>query len=810
MKAVIMAGGEGTRLRPLTCGRPKPMVPIVNKPVMEHIIELLKQYDANEIAVTLQYMPDMVKDYFGDGSEFGAKISYFVEQTPMGTAGSVRNAEEILDDTFIVISGDALTDIDLGKAMTFHKTKGSMATLILKRENNPLEYGVVVTDETGRITRFLEKPCWGEVFSDTVNTGIYILSPEIFNYYKRNEIFDFSKDLFPILLKEKKQMYGYITHDYWCDVGDLGAYINSHADILQGKVKIKIPGKQISDQIWVGENSIVDEGAILESPCIIGSNNHIKTKATIGAYTVIGDNNIINNRSVLKKSIIWNNCRLDNNVQLRGCVLCNKVQARDNVSLFESSVIGDGTELKENVIIKPSIKVWPDKTIDVGTEVNSNLVWGCKCTRSIFGHRGITGEINVDITPEFATKLGAAYGAIFKGKVKLGISCDNLAPSQMLKSAFISGLLSSGAFVYDFGQLLLPAARAAVRFYKTDGGIHISTSSSIDVKLSIDFLESNGNNIERSVERKITNIFIREDFMRCEGNNIKTSKLIPDFKPFYFRSIINGVNSKNLNYSVLVNSSSEYVLSLMRELLDELGCKNETILKQNDEGSNFVDRLKEGKFDIGVTINDTSEKMNLTDNSGRVVTEDMFMALISLIMLRITKGCTIVAPVSATGVLERLAEDNNGKVLRTKTSIQDIMSKIVSNSLNAEMFEQFALHFDAMAGLIKILDFMKTNDYSFNELVDMIPAFHIKHREVECPWNAKGKVIRSIMQENSSDTMETLEGVKIFKDDGWVLVLPDAERPVCKVISEGFTEEFAQELTDKFSKRIKDISESEN
>ena len=197
MKAVIMAGGEGTRLRPLTCNRPKPMVPIVNKPVMEHIIELLKKYELADVAVTLQYLPDMIKDYFGDGKEFGINLRYYVEDKPMGTAGSVKNAEEFLDDTFIVISGDALTDIDLKKAIDFHFSKGSIATLVLKKVDIPLEYGVVVTDENGRITRFLEKPSWGEVFSDTVNTGIYILSPEVLGYFNKNEMFDFSKDLFP-------------------------------------------------------------------------------------------------------------------------------------------------------------------------------------------------------------------------------------------------------------------------------------------------------------------------------------------------------------------------------------------------------------------------------------------------------------------------------------------------------------------------------------------------------------------------------------------------------------------------------------
>ncbi len=221
MKAVIMAGGEGTRLRPVTCGIPKPMVPVLNKPVMEYTLELLKEHNITEVAATLAYFPAVITDYFGDGGDFGIKLKYYIEHTPLGTGGSVKNAEDFLSDTFIIISGDALTDIDLERAVKFHREKSSKATLVLKRVSVPLEYGVVITDENGKITSFMEKPSWGEVFSDTINTGIYILEPEVLDYYKKGDNFDFSKDLFPKLLNDNIPMYGYVTKDYWNDIGDL-------------------------------------------------------------------------------------------------------------------------------------------------------------------------------------------------------------------------------------------------------------------------------------------------------------------------------------------------------------------------------------------------------------------------------------------------------------------------------------------------------------------------------------------------------------------------------------------------------------
>jgi len=818
MKAVIMAGGQGTRLRPLTCSRPKPMVPVANKPIMEYIIELLINHGIVDVAVTLQYMPELIKDYFHDGSEFGINMRYYTEDVPLGTAGSVKNAEEFLDDTFIVISGDALTDIDLKKAIDFHFRKGSVATLVLKKVDIPLEYGVVVTDEEGRITRFLEKPSWGEVFSDTVNTGIYILSPEVLSYIKKNEIFDFSKDLFPMLLKKKMPMFGYITEDYWCDIGDLAAYNQAHMDIMNGQVRLNIEGREIREGLWVGEGTEIDEEAKINSPCIIGKNNRIKANVNIEKYSVIGDYNIINEKSSIKRSIIWKNCIIDKNVQLRGAVVCNKVHLQDNTSAFEHAIIGDETVIKQNAIIKPNIKIWPNKLIEMGVEVNSNLVWGSKCVRSIFGNRGITGEINVDITPEFASKLGAAYGALFGGKGKIGLSCDDSSSAAMIKNAFITGLMSSGVETYDFGKMLLPITRSAVRFYSTDGGIHISTCTDNKARVFIDFLDKNGSNIDRGMERKIENIFLREDFSRCEGDCIKDVKVIPGYSEFYLRSIINNVKSSGMGYRIVLNSRSPFITNTMKRVLNELGCEvditdlklvNTKTMKESRTSEDvkfFTSHVKLSGFDVGVSIEDTSEKMMLVDNKGRIVTEDMFIALISIIFLKTVRGGTLVVPISASNVVDRIAHENKGKVIRAKTSEQDIMGKILSCEVKEGMLEQFTMHFDAIAGLVRILDFMSLNNLRLSDIVDMIPEFYMDKREVECPWNAKGTVIRRIMQEGKYKSIETLEGVKIYQDKGWVLVLPDAERPVCKVISEGYSAEFAEELSNIYVNKIKEIS----
>src|SRR5438876_2080411 len=305
MKAVIMAGGEGSRLRPLTIRRPKPMVPVVDRPAIVHIIELLKRHGITETVITLQYLASVIQEYLGDGSAYGIKIHYTVEETPLGTAGSVRQGEEWLGDTFMVISGDALTDFDLSAAMRYHKQKKAMATIVLKRMPNPLEYGVVIIDDDGRVKQFQEKPSWGEVFSDTVNTGIYILEPSIFKYYEAGQVFDFSNNLYPILLEKGDPIYGYVADGYWCDIGSIPDYMTACADYLQGQVNLPRLGKETEpgSGIWVEDEVDIDRDAQITGPVFVGPGVKIKAGAIIRGPSVIRDSTIIDARATIDRSI---------------------------------------------------------------------------------------------------------------------------------------------------------------------------------------------------------------------------------------------------------------------------------------------------------------------------------------------------------------------------------------------------------------------------------------------------------------------------------------------------------------------------
>ncbi|MFA6448618.1 MAG: NDP-sugar synthase, partial [bacterium] len=288
MKAVLMAGGEGTRLRPLTLNTPKPLVPVCNKPIMEHILEKMVAAGIKDFISTLYYLGDEITAHFGDGSQWGARMEYSVEETPLGTAGAVKILEDRIDGTYVILSGDSMMDLDVMEAVKFHKKVGSMATIMLTRVETPLEYGVVIIDNDGRIIRFLEKPGWGEVFSDTVNTGTYILEPEVFKYMVSGGNYDWSRDIFPMLLAEGQPLFGYVADGYWCDIGSLKQYREVHEDALNGKVKIIPGGKQIKRKVWVGENTVISPKAKIIGPAMIGANCRIKDNAIINEFTIIG------------------------------------------------------------------------------------------------------------------------------------------------------------------------------------------------------------------------------------------------------------------------------------------------------------------------------------------------------------------------------------------------------------------------------------------------------------------------------------------------------------------------------------------
>ncbi|HEY6532612.1 MAG TPA: sugar phosphate nucleotidyltransferase, partial [Acidimicrobiales bacterium] len=514
MKAVIMAGGEGTRLRPLTSNAPKPLLPLVNKPMMEHVIDLLKRHGIDDIVVTVAFMANAIRDYFGDGTEHGVRISYATEESPLGTAGSVRNAMDLLTERFLVISGDVLTDIDLSAIVDSHEANGALATIGLAHVDNPLEFGIVITREDGSIERFLEKPTWGQVFSDTINTGIFVLEPEIFDFIEADRPVDFSSEVFPALLEAGKPLFGAITEGFWEDVGTLDAYVRAHKDILDGKVEVDIPGFEMRPGVWFAEGADVHPEATVTGPAVIGENCRVEQGATIGEYGVLGANVRVRAEAFLERTVVNDNTYLGESVRLRGTVIGRSCDLRKSVRTEEGVVVGDECFLGEEAHLGAGVKVYPFKTIEARAVVNESLVWESRGARSLFGRSGVSGLANVDITPEFASRVAMAYGGMLKRGTTVVTSRDSSRSARMLKRAMMAGLNSVGVNVEDLEVASVPVTRFIMQRPNTQGGLTIRLVEGDPQSVSIRFFDPGGLDVTEETQRKIERLYARQDFRR--------------------------------------------------------------------------------------------------------------------------------------------------------------------------------------------------------------------------------------------------------------------------------------------------------
>ncbi|MDD3654425.1 MAG: mannose-1-phosphate guanyltransferase [Desulfotomaculaceae bacterium] len=821
MKAIIMAGGEGSRLRPLTCGRPKPMVPVLNRPVMSHIVELLKEHGITDIGVTLQYMPEAIRDYYANGADYGVNLRYFVEETPLGTAGSVKNAAGFLDETFLVISGDALTDLELSRAVEYHKKQGAIATLVLTRVDCPLEYGVVITDRDGNITQFLEKPGWSEVFSDTVNTGIYVLEPEVLEYFDPGKKFDFSQDLFPLLLKRQKPLFGLVLPGYWCDIGNLQQYLEAHHDALSGKVQIKMPGTEIQPRVWVGDGTLIDPGAVIEGPALIGAGCQIGAGVRVEPLSVLGDNCVLQERGTIKRSVVWSNVYIGENVALRGAVIGSRVKLHSNAGVYEGAVVGDDSIIKENGLLKPDVKLWPHKLVETGATVQKSLIWGTCTPKKYFGIEGVSGLVNVDITPEFAAMLGAAFGSVSGRGARLAVSCDRHTTSLMLKDAVVSGLQSSGAAILDLGVGITPMLRYAVRSLDCQGGVHIKISPQEPGRVTLVFTDSRGANLSRGMERKVENALAREDFARVEAGQIIPPEQVTDLQLDYLSAICADLEMdivRKMRFKLLLSYDPVNLESFISGLAGELGFLHEVYRPEQAEGgwhahqemiSDMARAVVTQGVGVGAVLDPNADRLILIDDRGQVIKDDLMVALISLIILKEQRG-PVVVPVTAPQTIEALAERYQGKVVRTKTAIPDLFDKILAQEEANGSVYQLLMHFDALSALMKILSYLARQQVTLSELIAEVPNFFTNKREVPVPWETKGRVIRTLIQNSSNERLELLDGIKVFHPDGWALVLPDPEQPVCRVFSEGSTMEIAESLTDMYIEKIGAIAGGKN
>ena len=823
-----MAGGEGTRLRPLTSNQPKPMVSLCGKPCMEYIVELLKKHGFDETVVTLMFLPKVIRDYFGDGSTLGVSMRYSVEQAPAGTAGSVKLAEDYLrDDTFIVISGDALTDFDLGEVVAFHKQRGAMVTIALKRVENPLEFGVVVVDEEGRIERFLEKPTWGQVFSDTVNTGIYVLEPEVFDHIPADTKYDFSQDLFPMLFEMGAPLYGYVAEGYWQDIGSLPQYLTANCDLLDGKVEASIPGIELQHRIFVGESINLDSLENITGPAYIGNYAKIAETASIGKYTVLGNNVVVKDHAETRYSVIGSNTYVGASAKVLGTILGKNCDVKAGATLSEGVAVGDESVIGEQAFIAPDVKIYPFKSVESGAQINSSIIWESRGTSQLFGKDGIVGLINVDITAELALRVAMAYGTVLKKGARVTTSRDAHPASRVIKRALICGLSSTGVVVRDLRVASSAINRFEVKNGSSQGGLHVRISSWDPEMIQIQVFEPPGVNLSENRQKDIEKYYGREDFRRAFYSEFGELEFPDRAMETYVRGLTNAWDAERIRsraYRLVIDYSYSPASLTLPNILGDLGAEVLSMRAFNDQrhaslgaeelGTNIqeVQRLVRAmEADMGIIVGPGAERMYIVDERGHEVPlEKALLLFVKLVAQHAAKGEKIVLPLTVTHLAEQLAGEFDVEVRRAKVSLPALARAateegvVFAGSLGGGyIFPEFLPAFDAVMSLGKLLELLAPQAGPLSEQIAQIPASTLVHKTVACPWSLKGTVMRTATEHLQRDLdrdgeISLVDGIQMQRDGGWVQLLPDADEPVFHVYAEGADHADSERLAESF------------
>ncbi len=793
MKAVVMAGGFGTRIQPLTSSRPKPMLPLMNLPMMEYIMKELVSLGVEDIVVLLYYKPEVIKGYFGNGEKIGAKLTYVLPEADFGTAGAVKKAEPYLDETFIVVSGDVVTDFDLREIVGFHEFKRSKLTIALTSVSNPLQFGIVIKDKEGKILKFLEKPSWGEVFSDTINTGIYVVEPEILNFIPENVPFDFSKDLFPLLMEKGIELFGFEAKGYWRDVGNPDSYRDVHRDIFSGKVKFQIPGrvfKYPQGTLFLQGKCDVPETLKVKGTVVLAEGVEIG-EGTVLENCVVGAGTKIGKRSEIRESILWENCTLGDDVKLRNCVICNHVEIGNGVTALKGAVVAEKVRIEDDVRIEKDVVIWPEKFVESGSIVNTNLVWGEKWKKSLFEGGKISGRINVELSPELVAKLGAALGTTLPEGSLVLMSRDYHRASRMVKRAFLSGLLSTGVNVVDLHKIPSPSARFLLKNGDVVAGVHFETSSSTPGHTDILFFDEKGIPIDTPKEKTIERIFFREKFRRVNPSEVGVIKE----KHYTVEDYILGIKEKiddkikQPGFNIVVDLMNGIFSDVYPELLAHFKV-NSIVLNSYESEEKLMqypsvkskalkevpEIVKSTGADVGFIIHPSGEKLTVVSNEGEIIDNHRLLLLfLKLLDDAVGEPVKAYVPVSCPSILDAYLK--NVRVERGKfTGITAALLKefyLVGDLEGRFTFPEFSFSPDAVYASIKFLELLSFAGKTVSQLLSEIPEFFFIHVIVNCPSTKKAKLMRKLSEEAMEKNASFIDGVKIFHDGDWILFLPD-------------------------------------
>lgn len=824
-----MAGGFGTRLRPLTINIPKPMVPIGSIPMMEHVVHLLKNHGFDEIISLLFFQADDIKNHFKDGRKFGVKMDYIQPSEDYGTAGAVRYAEEFINETTLVISGDVLTDFDLSSAMEWHHNKKSDATILLTRVENPPAYGIAITDENDRITRFLEKPSWGELFSDTINTGIYILEPHAVRLIPPKTNFDFSQNLFPLMLSREMGLNGMVIEGYWKDVGNIEEYFLVHHDFLNGKINLslELEQKKIEEAtVHLGKRVKLGDDIKFEGVVVINDDSSIADGVKLN-NSIIGNNCKIGKQTELNNSVIWSDVTVGGGSRLNRSVIGHRTKIGDNVVLIDHVIVSDDCTIGSGATIKANCKIWAGKSVDDGAILSTSLVWGEKWNRELITDSKVTGLALTELTPEMCVKLGAAFGAFIGPGKSVVTSRDASDTSRLLKRSLISGLLAAGVDCDDLETMPIPVVRYALNHSSFGAGVYFRHNPNDYHLIDIIFFDGNGIDMPTSKLKKVERLFFGEDFRRANIDETGHLEMPQGIIENYRADFISAVNAdliRKSGFKVVIDYSNGGACQVFPTIFTQLGIDVVALNAHLDprkfsrhpgEMEQSVNQLsaivKSLDANIGFIINSAAEKLTVVDENGKLIDNQLLLMIMTDLFLKTHPAHRIAVPVAATMGVEKIASKYGVEVIRVRNShlaMMDVFRRggidYVGGTRGGYIFPTFQLGTDAVLAAIYMLEMLAKQKVGLAELRCEFENYLRATSSVPCPWAKKGQVMRKLISYTNDKNRQLIDGIRVIENGGSVLIAPDNQAAAFNIFAESESQDSVDRMISQYRTLIKE------
>ncbi|MDA9913034.1 sugar phosphate nucleotidyltransferase [Candidatus Nanopelagicales bacterium] len=815
-----MAGGEGRRMRPLTNGIPKPLLPVVDRPLMAHTIDLLARNGITDIVVTVQYLAGQIRDTFQDGSDYGVRLQYVTESEPLGTAGGVKLAEELLSDgPILVISADALCEVDLAGFVGAHEQGDAPISMLLMQRSDPREFGVAVLDEASRVVQLIEKPGWGEIVSDTINTGIYCFDPSILASIPADEPQDWAQDVIPRLIATGHRVSGVVGTGYWEDVGSLPAYLRVQHDVLSRVVGACPDGFEVEPGVWVADGADIQSGAKVHAPAFLGPFSQLDSGCTVGPDAVLGANVAVRRMARVDHSIFMDNSWVDAGGAVTGAIVGPDAQVLRGSRVDEGAVLGEASQVGEEAHLSGEVLVYPGKAIDAGAIVRDAIVSESRADKHLFGPQGISGLINIEVTPDLVVALASALAATLPKGATVTVGRDHSKAARAFNRVAIGALTAGGMNVRDLRIAAVPIIRADTANYAA-GGLALITKPGDQDSIDIKVLDSEGATLSPGKRRGMERALSRSEFRRPRASEIGDIVVPHRVAEDYANHLLARIDTAGVaeaGLRLVVDTAGGSASLLLPTLLGRLNVDVLTVNGGIDESQPTDVGRSQGKdmdelarlvavsrADFGVRIDPSGQRLSMVNEIGHVLANDRMALIVADLVAAEQQGGRIVLPLNTSRLAEKVASFHGATVVRTTPDQAGLAEAVADGTaiLGADGDGGFIVpvmgaHADPFAALVRLLGLIARADLAVSQIDERIPQPFVAHTEIVTPWGRKASLMRMLTEiaQAAQHSEVTKGGLMVHPTaDSWVFVQPDASEPTTRLWAESSSPDASLDL----------------